>query len=349
MRTDWGHKIGIAGCVAIACAAAVAHAETCGIDSIFANGFETPTPGGSVDNTPGALQSPGISQSIVGPPTFSIAITYPTSGATVAGTSTAVAGTLSGPSNTGVVINGVQAYVLGNQFLAPSVPVGTSATTLTATATKMTGETTTATSSATGGSVSPISLTVGRAAGFAPLRAVFTYSVATLPGNATVQYVGLDYTADGTDDVVNPPLGTTLAYVASQSGIYHARLTVKDSNNATYTANTYYAVRNAAELSGMLCDVYGYMKQRLGQSTPDIPGALNAIHPNSRDDYQGMFNAGSANLPTYVANLGSIVAGTVSDNFVVYLVARENPDQTLSGFHMEFSQDAAGVWRISDM
>ena len=349
MRAGTGWGSGIAGCVALTFATAIVHAETCGIDSIFANGFEIPTSAGSVDSTPGALQSPGIAQSIVGPPTFSIAITYPTSGATVAGTSTAVAGTLSGPSNTGIVINGVQAYVLGNQFLAPSVPVGTSSTTLTATATKMTGETTTATSSATGGAAPPVSLAVGRAAGFAPLRAVFTYSIGTLPGNATVQYVGLDYTADGTDDVVNPPLGTTLAYVANAAGSYHARLTVKDSNNATYTANAYYAVRNAAELSGMLCDVYGYMKQQLGQSAPDIPGALNAIHPNSRDDYQTMFNAGSANLPAYVANLGSIVAGTVSDNFVVYLVARQNPDQTLSGFHMEFSQDAAGVWRISDM
>lgn len=349
MRIGSRWRSGIVGGVAMVFASGVAQAETCGIDLIFANGFEMPAPGSAVDNAPGALQSPGIAQSIIGPPTFSVAVTYPALGATVAGTSTPVAGTLSGPTNTGVVINGVQAYVLGNRFLAPSVPVGTSSTALTATATKLTGETTTATVNVTGGAAPPVSLVVGRAAGFVPLRVVFNYSIGALPGNATVQYVGLDYTADGTDDVVNPPAGTTLAYVATQAGIQHARLTVKDSNNATYTADAYYAVRSAPELGGMLCDVYGYMKDRLGQPSPDIHGALKAIHPNSRDEYQAMFSAGSSNLPSYVVNLGSVVAGTIADSFVSYLVVRENPDHTLSGFHMEFSQDATGVWRISDM
>ena len=323
-------------------------AETCGIDTIFANGFEVPG-AVSLGNAPGALQSPGITQSIIGSGTFSVAISYPAPAATVPGLTTAVAGSFSGPTNTGIVINGVRAYVSGNQFLAPAVTVAAGGTSLTATATKLTGETTTATVNATSGATPPVSLTVGRAAGFAPLRAAFTYSIGGLPGNAAVQYVGLDYTADGTDDVVNPPLGASLAYVATQPGVYHARLTVHDSNNATYLADAYYVVRSAPELSGMLCDVYGYMKQRLGQASPDIPGALNAIHPNARDEYQGMFTGGSSNLPSYVANLGSVVAGTVSDNFVSYLVVRQNPDQTLSGYHIEFSQDAGGVWRISDM
>lgn len=338
----------VVGCVALG-AGSVAQAETCGIDSIFANGFEPAPIGGAVDSTPGALQSPGIATSIVGPPTFSIAITYPAPGATVPGTSTPVTGTITGPTNTGVVINGVQAYVAGNQFLAPAVALGTSSTALTATATKLTGEVTTATVNATGGAVPPVFLAVGRAVGFAPLRAVFTYSVGTLPGGGAVQYVGLDYTADGTDDVVNPAPGTSLAYVALEPGTYHARLTVRDTNNVTYTADAYYVARGAAQLGGMLCDVYGYMKQRLGQASPDISGALLSIHPNARDEYQSMFTAGSSSLPSYVGNLGSIVSGTVSDTFGSYLVVRQNPDQTLSGFHIEFSQDATGVWRISDM
>lgn len=349
MRAGMRWQRGITACVAMAFAAGLVHAETCGIDSLFAHGFEVPAPGGDIDSTPGALHSPGIAQSIVGPPTFSVAITYPAPNATVSGLSTAVAGTISGPTNTGVVVNGVRAYVLGNQFLAAAVSVEAFGTALTATATKLTGETATATVNASGGAAPPVALIVGRAGGFAPLRAVFTYSIGTLPGNATIQYVGLDYTADGTDDVVNPPLGASLAYVANQPGVYHARLTVKDSNNATYTADAYYAARSAPELGGMLCDVYGYMKQRLGQPTPDIPGALDAIHPNARDEYEGMFYAGSSSLPAYVANLGSIVAGVVTDDFGSYLVVRENPDQTLSGYHLEFSQDATGVWRISDM
>lgn len=338
----------VVGCLALG-AGSMSQAETCGIDSIFANGFETAPTGSAVDSTPGALQSPGIATSIVGPPTFSIAITYPAPGATVPGTRTSVTGTISGPTNTGVVINGVQAYVAGNQFFAPAVAIGTSSTALTATATKLTGEVATAIVNATGGATPPVSLVVGRAAGFAPLRAVFTYYIGTLPNGGTVQYVGLDYTADGTDDAVNPTAGTNLSHLAMLPGIYRARLTVRDSNNVTYTSDAYYAARNTVELGGMLCDVYGYMKQRLGQASPDIPGALNAIHPNARDEFQGMFTGGSGSLPAYVANLGSIVAGTVGDSFTSYLVVRQNPDLTLSGYHIEFSQDAVGVWRISDM
>lgn len=344
----WMH-CGITGCLAVGAGCGVVRAETCGIDSIFANGFEVSAPGGNIDDTPGALQSPGIAQSIIGPPTFSIDITYPTPDAIVSGATTAVVGTITGPTNTGIVVNGIQAFVAGNQFLAATIAVDTSSTALTATATKLTGETATATVNATGAAAPPVSLVVGRAAGFAPLRAVFAYSIGALPSGGVVQYVGLDYTADGTDDIVNPPPGTALSYLVSQPGVYKARLTVRDNNDVTYTADAYYAARNAPELGGMLCDVYGYMKQRLGQASPDIPGALHAIHPNSRDEYQGMFNAGSSNLPAYVANLGSIAAGAIGNDFASYLVVRKKPDETLSGFHMELSQDETGVWRISDM
>lgn len=60
------------------------------------------------------------------------------------------------------------------------------------------------------------------------------------------------------------------------------------------------------------------------------------------------FAAGVVHAET-CANLGSIAAGAVGENFGSYLVVRQNPDQTLSGYHMEFAQDSAGVWRISDM
>lgn len=66
-------------------------AETCGIDTIFANGFEVPG-AVSLGNAPGALQSPGITQSIIGSGTFSVAISYPAPAATVPGLTTAVAG-----------------------------------------------------------------------------------------------------------------------------------------------------------------------------------------------------------------------------------------------------------------
>ncbi len=57
-RQQWMSR-GLIGCLAVGSGCAAVHAETCGIDSIFAHGFEVPTPAGGIDATPGALQSPG--------------------------------------------------------------------------------------------------------------------------------------------------------------------------------------------------------------------------------------------------------------------------------------------------
>jgi hypothetical protein len=202
-------KSGISALLTMVLAANTLHAETCGIDTIFAWGFEIPSGAIDLDNAPGALQSPGFAVSISGPSTFSIDISYPTSAASIADTSTVVTGTFSGPTNTGIVINDVTAYVTGNRFLAFGVPVETNNVTLTATASKMTGETTSTSVNITQGTPSPLTLTAGRSVGFAPMRVVFIYDIGNLPGK--IQYVGLDYTADGIDDVVNPAAGATLA------------------------------------------------------------------------------------------------------------------------------------------
>lgn len=323
--------------------------ELCGIDSIFVNGFESTVP--PLTSYPGSLVSPGVSQSIAGPPTFSITITDPPNSASVPGSTTPVVGTFSGPTNTGIVVNGQIAQVSGNQFLVPSVAIAGTSTPIMATATKMTGETTTFSIGATGGATAPpVALTIALSAGFTPFSANFAYSVGSLPNSGTVTYVGIDANADGTDDIVNPTASTPLVYIQKNAGLYHAKLTLKDNHNVTYTAYVYYIVRATNEINGMLCDVYGYMKQQLtAPGGPFITNALNAIHPNAQSEFQSVFSAAGSGLPSYVGNLGSIVSGTLGTTFVSYLVVRQNPDLTLSGYHMEFTQDAAGVWRIGDM
>jgi hypothetical protein len=326
-----------------------AGSELCGIDSIFIDGYEGTVP--PLTAFPGGLTSPGVSQSISGPPTFSVTISDPVNGASLPGNSTPVVGTFSGPTNTGIVINGQVAYVSGNQFLALSVPIANVSTPLTATATKMTGEVATFSASVTGGgTVSPVSLTIGPAAGYASFSANFGYSIGSLTNNGVATYVGIDANGDGIDDIVNPTNSTPLVYLQKQPGLYHAKLTVRDNNNVTYTSYVYYLVRSASELNGMLCDVYGYMRQQLtAAGGPYVTNALYSIHPSSQADYQTLFNNAGSGLPAYVTNLGSIVSGTISNDFASYLVVRQNADQTRSGYHMEFTQDAAGVWRIGDM
>lgn len=343
---NWGLVlIAVCGCAIIGTSQAQ---ELCGIDSIFYNGFETSTGNPASTTAHGAILSPGVATSITGP-SLAVTITYPVNGATVNGPTTEVAGSFTGPTDTGITVNGVVAYVDGGKFLASAVPLQAGSNTINVAATTITGNTASASIGLTQGSASPdaVTLSVARPESYAPFLVNFTPNVGTLPGGASVASLSIDYNGDGVDDVTNPSPGVTLTYLATQPNLYAARLTVTDSNNVTYTAYAHYMVEDLTRQSGMLCDVYGYMKQRL--NAQDSAGALTAIDPNAQDEYQALFTNNASALPAYVVNLGNIVDGYLTGNTATFIVVRQNVDQTLSGFHIEFSQSADGTWRIAGM
>jgi hypothetical protein len=322
--------------------------ELCGIDSIFYNGFEISTSNPASTSTPGAILSPGIATSITGP-SPSVSVTYPANGSTVNGPTAEIAGTFIGPTDTGITVNGVVAFTDGGKFLASAVPLQAGSNTINIVATTITGSTANTSIGLTQGSAnpSPVVLSVARPVSYAPFLVAFTPIVGTLPGGGTVTSLSIDYNGDGTDDVTNPAAGAPLTYLANTPNLYAARLTVVDSNNNTYVNYVHYFVEDPVRQTGMLCDVYGYLKQRL--TAQDTAGALTAIDPNAQAEYQPLFTNNTSALPAYVANLGNIVDGYLTGRTATFIVVRQNPDTTLSGFHMEYTQGADGTWRISSM
>jgi len=329
--------------------ATTAYAELCGIDSIFASGFQTDTSNPALSSTPGAVSSPGTAVSITTSSPITLTTTYPASGSTINGPTVDVAGTFVGPTNTGITVNGMVAYADGGQFLAVGVPMIAGSNTLTVSATTLNGQTGTTSVSVSQCSTSsdPIALNVSRRLAYAPYRMVFSPSIGTLPDGGTAQTVSIDYNGDGTDDVTNPSSSTTLTYLASTANLYTARLTVVSTNHTTYTTYTRYFVEDFKRQSGMLCDVYGYMKERL--NAQDTSGALTAVGANAQDEFQPMFTNKASALPAYVANLGNIVDGYIDGRSGTFLVVRQKADLTLAGYHIEFSQNADGTWRIAGM
>jgi hypothetical protein len=313
--------------------------ELCGIDSIFYNGFEVTSGNPAAASTPGGILSPGVATSITAGG-LGVVITCPT---------TEIAGTFTGPTDTGITVNGVVAATDSGKFLASAVPLQSGSNTITVSAATLTGNSASASISLTQGSASPpvVALTVFPPVNYSPLLATFTTSIGALPGGATVNSVAIDYNGDGTDDITNPAPGTLLTYLATVPNLYAARLTVVDSNNVTYVAYAHYLVGNLSQQSGMFCDVYGYLKQRL--TAQDTAGALTAIDPTAQVEYQTMFTNNASTLPAYVANLGNIVDGYMSGKTATMIVVRQNPDQTLSGFQIEISQGSDGTWRITKM
>lgn len=321
-----------------------AGSEFCGIDDIFNNGFE-PATFLSILQIPGGVASPGLTQDIVGSGTLSVTLT--TSGTTSDATID-VTGTFVGPVNTGIAVNGVAGYAAGGKFVVPNVPLASGSNALNVTATTLPGTTaTTSGAVAQSGTQTPIVVAVDRTLGFAPFLESFNFLVGTLPANATVTQLAIDFRGIGSNDYSGAFASAPTSYTYQQPGLYKAKFVFTDSNNATYTIYRSVIVQDATIQRGMLCDVYGYLKDRL--NAQDANGAANVFQPAERSTYSAFFNAMGSNMPTMASQLGLIINGIFGVDVVDLLVARDNADQTRSGFPLRMTQSGDGVWRISEM
>ena len=97
----------------------------------------------------------------------------------------------------------------------------------------------------------------------------------------------------------------------------------------------------------MLCDVYGYLKDRLNQA--DAAGAALAFQPSVRDQYESFFTSVGPNMPSIVPALGVIANGIIDVGYAQLIVVRDEANQTHKGFSLKMTRDADGVWRIGAM
>jgi hypothetical protein len=319
--------------------------ELCGIDDIFNNGFETPgfVP---IAQVPGGVMSAGLAQDITGPLT-AVAITSPTG--TTSGSTVDVLGTFTGPVNTGITVNGVYGLTVNGSFLVPNVPLSTGANTLTAQALTLTGQTASGTGSVTqGGSPPPTAVNADHPTGIAPFVVNFTYVVGTLPSGKPVQSVTVNFRGTGPNDYSGTLAGAPTSFTYSTPGLYTAQFQVTDTSSNTYTATRAILIQDFAAQRSMVCDIYGYLKDRL--NAQDATGASNAFQPADRSTYLTFFNALGANMPAASAQLGAILDGQFAIGYADLLLERDNSGaQTRSGFPLRMTQGTDGVWRISEM
>ena len=300
----------------------------------------------------GIVYTPGITQDITGNGNLSVTIASPSSGATIAGTTVDVAGTLVGPTNTGITVNGVVAATVNGQFLA-TVPLVAGSNTLTVNATTLPGAT--AMSSVIvnqgGTSASPLTFTVDSSTantGFAPKTITFDMAIGALPNNASVQSVAIDNNGDGIFDYTASAVASLPnSFTYSQPGMYTAAFKVVDTNNNTYLAYRTVLIKSVSAQRNMLCDVYAYLKNRL--IAQDATGAANAYQPSIRSQYQNQFSAWGASMPSVAATLGVVGDGILGKGFAEITLIRDNSDQTRNGFPLRMTQGSDGIWRISEM
>lgn len=319
--------------------------EFCGIDDIFYNGFEASSfvP---IAQTHGGQMSAGLVQDITGPLT-SVVITAPTG--TTGDATVDVVGTFTGPVDTGITVNGAYAVTVNGSFLVPNVPLNAGANTLTAQALTLTGATTSGTASVTqGGSPSPIAMKADHPFGFAPFIVNFTYIVGTLPSGKPVQSVAVNFRGSGANDYIGALAGAPASFTYTAPGLYTAQFQVTDTSSNTYTATRAILIQDFPAQRSMLCDVYGYLKNRM--SVQDATGASNVFQPADRSAYLTFFNALGTNMPVAAAQLGVIIDGQLGSGIAELLLERDDTStQTRGGFPLRITQGTDGVWRISEM
>ncbi|MHB8744499.1 MAG: beta strand repeat-containing protein [Sulfuricaulis sp.] len=326
--------------------------EMCGLDP---NTVPNDPPGFvPIQQLSGAVYTPGLTQDIAGNGNLSVSIASPTANATTADTTIDVAGTFVGPVNTGIVVNGMVAATVDGHFLASDVPLNPGSNTITVTATTLTGAT--ATNSATvtqgAGSASPLTIVVDGqtgATGFAPKVVTFDLAVGTLPDGGVPQTYSLDPYGNGAYVSTASSL-TALANSVTYPlpGAYTAVFAVTDSKGNTYTASRAALIQDHAEQRYVLCDIYGYLKNRL--NAQDANGAANIFQSAVRAQYGSLFSALGSNMPGAATMLGYIADGFVAlGGHAQMTVVRDNADQTRSGYPVRLTRGTDGVWRLSEM
>lgn len=304
----------------------------------FFSGIEPPPTSGDLGPALATVDAPTPGQ----PPVLTI--TSPAAGSTQSGR-IQIKGTVVGPINTGVTVDGVRAYVHNGVFISHPVLLtsASSSVTLTAKATTIDGLMTTASRTFELALPPPVALETSTIAGFVPfpVQYVFTNS----PGIA-VTSVAIDFESDGTIDHTSASIEGIPVKTYTTPGHYIATSTVTLANQSQIVTRREVVALSVGDQRASICAAYGYLRSRL--AAQDIPGAGKVFAPSLRDRLIPAFQATGNRLPQVAEKLGTIADGIIGlDTAEITAVKQTNTG--LRGFPISFGKDENGVWRINSM
>lgn len=274
--------------------------------------------------------------------TVSVTISSPVSGATIDGDKVSVAGTFQGPINTGITVNGIATAVVGNSFIAASVPLAPGANTLTVTATTPNGQSATQTLSINSAGPAPLQISASPVQGIAPIAVTFAIGNAT---GSAIQSIRVDYTGTGTFVSVAP--GAVISRTYTTPGTYQARFIVMDSAGNSYEQTVAIVVENIAHIDSILRAQWdGFMA---ALAAMDIANAVQYFNAPAKKKYGPVLSALQPHLPQIVTNFAPIQLSSLGGGVGEYAVKRTNTAGITYLYLIYFVQDNDGVWRLDTM
>lgn len=314
--------------------------EICGLqeahfDTIFANGFDDDL--GGLGPPVGAVLPPTTGVTPV------VTITWPTPGAVLPGGRVQIAGTVTGPVNTGVSADGLVGFVHNGTFLTPEITLESAATSLSIQATTMDGLTASDSVTFTVGPAASARLRADASLGYAPLPVQYTL---TTSSSIAVQSVDIDFDTDGTVDYNASSTADLPMFTYEQPGVHTATATLSLDDSSQIVLTHRIMVLDFAEQRATICSVYAHLRQRM--AAEDVTGAEQALSSEFAARLLPLLNALGQDLPTVAAKLGTMANGMIGLNFANIITVREVGGD-LHGHPVRFVRDAQGVWRITSM
>ena len=305
-------------------------------------------PAGSYVVTAKAIDNAGASGSSNAIPIavapLSLVITTPFDGATLAGESVTVSGTLVAPANSGLIVGDVLAALEpGSVFHATGVRLVAGANTVTATLTTPDGETRAHSITVSSSGPRPIEITVHPTQGLAQLPVLFNVIAAE---GIAIQKVEIDGDSDGVidDTVTEEPWEGTLTF--GGVGTSMATVRVTDTGGNVHTSVTPIVLLSEAALDQTIRAVWNGFKTALAAG--DKARAMQYMGPLAKERYSGPLDTLASLLPQIAASFSELQLVTLSSELGEYTINRViNGEDRI--FFIYFGQDGDGVWRLQSM
>jgi hypothetical protein len=282
-----------------------------------------------------------IAISVTVPSSITLNITFPSDGAVIARPDILVEGTFTNTSGaeTGVVVNGITAFVYGGNFSANHVPLEEGQNTVTVTATDTKGNSASASikvNAQTTGNF--IQLAVLPDSGVVPLQTTLK-----VDGSFSFPESVITYTGPGQVEFLENTNENEYKVKMTTPGIYYFTAKVNDADNQIHTDNIAVQTFDGAELDTLLQTKWMGMRQALAQN--DIPTAVSYFADSKKDAYREIFTALATKLPQISQSLDDIQFIRMMYNSAEYDIRTTVNGSTYS-YHLMFVKEANGLWKI---
>ena len=270
-------------------------------------------------------------------------ITSPTGGAAINGNTVLVTGTLQGPPNTGVTVNGVVASVDGGNFYANNVPLQPGANTLTVAYTTLDGVTASKTIGVSSTGMSPFQVTATDYVGLAPM--LVNLNVANQTSNPILSVNVVPGGTGSLGSITASGSSATIPLTYATPGTYLATVTVTDVQG-THSQTVAITVMDPGQMDTMFGAIWNGMNNALVAG--DKAKALIYLNTSAQTKYAPVFSALLPTMPQIVASYSPLQRFSISSDIGEYAVNR-----VLQGVNriylIYFLRDTDGVWRIDSL